>query len=207
MSRRRIVADVAGIGLAVVVGYLAFTALELSGTIGRHGATLASRGRAVDSLTLFGTDPTSGASARISVTGSLILIFSEGCAWCSKQLPAWLALANDVRGGIRVLAVSLTPTHPGHPLRNQRGIEYAGVVHATKLRDQLGVTGIPATLLIDTAGIVRFAIGGVLGPRDLRQLRRLLRRGSSLASAGGLERWIDVCRTACRPPPPWAATS
>jgi hypothetical protein len=69
----------------------------------------ASTGSGVQAVPISAKDP-SGASAQIEFSGpvpTIVYVFSPQCGWCERNWPGVRALAEQVRGPYRVVALSL----------------------------------------------------------------------------------------------------
>ena len=109
---------------------------------------------------------------------TLVFVFRSDCPACALQRPRWLALAAEPtarRGGV----LALTAENLGSPAVSGYLSGVAGVVGAPEDSEKafraLAVSGVPATVLIDSGGKIRFHKVGVMSPTEEQGLLESLR--------------------------------
>lgn len=98
-------------------------------------------------------------------TATLVLVFRTDCPVCGVQKPEWNELARRA-SGVGWRTVALTPeriTSEVAAYFAPRIVETFQVSDPSRL-GQLGVTGVPATIVVTAAGRIGFGRVGLLGP-------------------------------------------
>jgi cytochrome c biogenesis protein CcmG/thiol:disulfide interchange protein DsbE len=106
---------------------------------------------------------------------ALVALWATWCISCARELAELDRLQGRVGGDALVVGVAV-----GEPYQHvldflaPRRLAYAQLVDEDfKLSDALGTRRVPATLVVDRAGTVRYA-GGSLDPAALAALRRAI---------------------------------
>ena len=108
---------------------------------------------------------------------TLMLVFRSDCPACRSSVIPWRTMAREVGSAVRVLAVGLEP--PESALPYARGLpEAIGVSPRRRKRflRVLAVEAVPATLLVDAGGRLRFRRQGRVTDADVEAVRRMAAR-------------------------------
>jgi cytochrome c biogenesis protein CcmG/thiol:disulfide interchange protein DsbE len=122
-------------------------------------------GQALPTITLPTLVGGEAAPLRAAVEGPTVVnIFASWCTPCEVEHPELVRLKNS---GVRVVGVA----YKDDPVKTQAFLTRLGDPFATVLVDrqgragiELGITGVPETYLVDSAGVVRFKHAGPLTP-------------------------------------------
>jgi len=148
MSRRTVVAAVAAVAVAVVVGILAFRA---------PSSSAAANPTSFDLPALDGT----GTVRLSSYRGEPVVVdlFASWCSACRGELPAFAHIAASLRGRAQFIGVDSLETGDGAAMAEQYRLAANGFVLArdvgpgdSDLHDALRAPGMPVTVLYNPAG-------------------------------------------------------
>lgn len=116
---------------------------------------------------------------------TLLLVFRSDCPACLSVAPRWRELSRSVMGGARVLAVGLEPAATALPYAREQLPDGLAVLPRSRERflRVLDVTAVPATLLVDGGGRLRFRREGTTTEVDVAAVRRIA--ASNPADPGG----------------------
>ena len=106
---------------------------------------------------------------------TLLLVFRSDCPACRAVAPRWRELGRSVMGGARVFAVGLEPHATALPYATEQLPDAVGVVPRSRERflRVLDLTAVPATLLIDADGRLRYRREGTTTEVDVAAVRRI----------------------------------
>ena len=107
---------------------------------------------------------------------TLLLVFRSDCPACRAVAPRWRELGRSVMGGgARVLAVGLEPAATALPYAREQLPGALAVLPRSRERflRVLDVATVPATLLVDAEGRLRFRREGTTTAVDAVELRRI----------------------------------
>lgn len=92
---------------------------------------------------------------------TLVHFWATWCKPCREELPELLALAADAHGGVDVVAVSVDETWAviDHFFDGRVPTSVVRASH-DEVRAAFGVETLPASFLVDPAGVVRFRFAG-----------------------------------------------
>lgn len=107
---------------------------------------------------------------------TVINFWATWCVPCLREIPALVALAQEHGGeGVRVIGIAVDSGEPEDidAFASRHGMEYT-VLRATYpwAHGNFGVFGLPVTLIVDRAGLVRHRL---FGPHTLGQFEAAIR--------------------------------
>lgn len=110
--------------------------------------------------------------------GALIGFFTTSCPHCAETLPLWIGLQRKAeRHGMLFLAVSLHDQERTRAFVQGNSTPYdVWAVAGEEESRQLGVTGVPLTVLLQPGGRIVNAWGGALTEEDVRAIETELSR-------------------------------
>lgn len=152
------------LGIAVFLGMVLYSHFSKPGSRPRPQPAMAEalRGRTVQ---------VSGLSFP-RARASLLLVISTKCHFCQESLPFYRALSADFKGKADLLAVLPQPQPEAAAFLNAASVQVAQV--ATASPSQLGVSGTPTLLLLDSSGKVQEVWLGRLDEAGQAQVRKRL---------------------------------
>ena len=173
---------VACVALAVLVVLLTWQNMGLKSRLAESQTSEAERLQDGEPLGALALTP-EGAPTRELVFGdgearTLLLIFSVHCPACNQTMPMWEELVRDVRdtAGLRIIGVQTD--QPGEGEESE--LLTAALPFAVYGLDRQGSPGmaripyIPATIVLDTAGVAQRVWFGMPSEDDLAELRDVL---------------------------------
>lgn len=119
---------------------------------------------------------------------TLVFVFRSDCPACAAQRPEWIEIATEARAhGWHVTAVTaeaIVPAVGGY--FSEAPVKVVQARDPMDLPQKLGVSVVPATIVIAPGGTIPFHRVGVMNPATLDSLDHLLRQNevSSLGASG-----------------------
>ena len=112
---------------------------------------------------------------------TLMLVFRSDCPACAAVAPRWRTLTGGMSPGVRVLAVGLESAATALPYARRQLPDALAVAPRDRERflRVLDVSAVPATLLVDAGGRLRFRRQGTATDADVAAVRTLVDRPDS----------------------------
>lgn len=96
-----------------------------------------------------------------------ILFFDRDCPHCMRQVDDWEEAIATAPGDMQFIAISLRPTVTGYKLLDNPRVQYFGFADFGYLARSIGLTGVPATVVLDDSHKIKAVLRGTRNARVL----------------------------------------
>jgi len=173
---------VAAISAGTVILLLAMQNVELKATLAsvqsRHAVSIWEPGGFVPAVTVLGLQGETRELPDLVDKGALVGFFTTTCPYCIQTLPIWIELQREAeRQGVPFLAVSLHDQARTRIFMRSHATPYdLWTLVTSEDSEQLGVTGVPLTVLLQPGGRIVGVWRSALTGEDVRTIEEEIAR-------------------------------
>jgi hypothetical protein len=109
---------------------------------------------------------------------ALYLVFRSTCPACELNLRSWRGIISQLPEGVQAFAIALEGRASGLAYARRSLMEALGMrpLQEQRFVREFGIVGLPSTMLIDAAGVIRMRRSGVLDAKDVDDIVKLARQ-------------------------------